>query len=215
MDRGFNRSLALNVFTTGRITEKIVEGQLHSDEMQKKMKMRLGYMGHLTLIAEEVVKFSERNSPEVLTPAVMAMFVHPDWVQYVEKTLSDTRERDNAILGGVRPDMGLGNRQVVLNALQASQDDEKGDNNNDAADFDSLELDNNEYTAPGNSIFGQFGASSGEDDNDDDDDDDNDDDEEDAVDIGDKNPSLRDHHAVGQAAPKNVRDVLTPYFAIE
>lgn len=117
IDRGFNRALAIDLFDTGRITEQIIEGQRRSDEAQATKNMRLGYMGHLTLIAEEVVKFSERHPPELLSQTVMEKVLNQEWIDYVEQTLSETRERDNAILGGVRPDMSIGHRQAVLNAV--------------------------------------------------------------------------------------------------
>ncbi|KAI5298856.1 guanine nucleotide-binding protein subunit beta 1, partial [Ascosphaera pollenicola] len=109
MDRGFNRSLAIDVFVSGNITQNIVTGQQRSDIDQKTRGMRLGYMGHLTLIAEEVIKFSERHAPETLGAEIMEKVIDAEWIFYVENTLSDTRERDNAILGGVRPDLTLGN----------------------------------------------------------------------------------------------------------
>ena len=121
MERGYNRALAVNVFDTGRITTAIVEGQKRSDEAQKTKQIRLGYMGHLTLVAEEVVKFSERHPPELLSRSVMESVLNPDWIEYVEQTLSETRERDNAILGGVRPDMSVGSRQGSLNNTSSSQ----------------------------------------------------------------------------------------------
>ncbi|KAJ5567244.1 SIT4 phosphatase-associated protein family [Penicillium sp. DV-2018c] len=120
MERGYNRALAINVFDTGRITTAIVEGQKRSDETQRTKQIRLGYMGHLTLVAEEVVKFSERHPPELLSRAVMESVLNPDWIEYVEQTLSETRERDNAILGGVRPDMG-GSRQASLSNNNSGQ----------------------------------------------------------------------------------------------
>lgn len=120
MDRGYNRSLAIDLFESGRITEQIVDGQRRSDEAQSSRNLRLGYMGHLTLIAEEVVKFTERHPPEVLSEPVMDRVLHNDWIDYVERTLSETRERDNAILGGVRPD-AIGLRQAVLSAVGVSQ----------------------------------------------------------------------------------------------
>ncbi|KAE8133418.1 SIT4 phosphatase-associated protein-domain-containing protein [Aspergillus pseudotamarii] len=119
MERGYNRVLAIDVFETGRITQEIVEGQKRSDETQRTKQIRLGYMGHLTLIAEEVVKFSERHPPELLSPTVMENVLNPEWIDYVEQTLSETRERDNAILGGVRPDMSIGHRQGMLNSGQS------------------------------------------------------------------------------------------------
>ncbi|KAL4974158.1 putative Sit4-associated protein [Aspergillus desertorum] len=120
MDRGYNRILAIDVFETGKITQAIIEGQKRSDETQQAKRIRLGYMGHLTLIAEEVVKFSERHPPELLSTAVMDNVLNPEWIEYVEQTLSETRERDNAILGGVRPDISIGHRQGMLGTGQSS-----------------------------------------------------------------------------------------------
>lgn len=121
MDRGYNRELAVDLFETGRVTERVVEGQKRSDESQQKQKMRLGYMGHLTLIAEEVVKFTERQPIETLSPSIAGKVADCDWIAFVENILTETRERDNAILGGVRPDNNLGPRQAVLNAVNAAQ----------------------------------------------------------------------------------------------
>ena len=117
MDRGYNRTLAIDLFDTGNITERIVDGQRRSDQAQAEMNMRLGYMGHLTLIAEEVVKFTERHPPEFLSKSLLDKVMDPDWIDYVERTLAETRERDNAILGGVRPDIAVGPRQAVMNSL--------------------------------------------------------------------------------------------------
>lgn len=121
MERGYNRALAINVFETGQITNAIVEGQKCSDEAQRTKQIRLGYMGHLTLVAEEVVKFSERHPPELLSRSVMEAVLNPEWIDYVEQTLSETRERDNAILGGVRPDMSVGPRQAMLSNSGSGQ----------------------------------------------------------------------------------------------
>lgn len=121
MERGYNRLLAINVFETGQITKAIVEGQRRNDETQRTKRIRLGYMGHLTLVAEEVVKFSERHPPELLSRSVMDSVLNPEWIDYVEQTLSETRERDNAILGGVRPDMAIGPRQAAMNSSSSNQ----------------------------------------------------------------------------------------------
>lgn len=121
MERGFNRSLAIDMFDTARITERIIEGQATSDKAQAESTMRLGYMGHLTLIAEEVVKFTERIPPASFSPLVLDKVASDGWTHYVDHTLAETRERDNAILGGVRPDASLGPRQAVMNAVNAAQ----------------------------------------------------------------------------------------------
>ncbi|KAF6825695.1 sit4 phosphatase-associated protein [Colletotrichum plurivorum] len=110
MDRGYNPTLAVSLFEAADITNAIINGQLASDESQAKIKTRMGYMGHLTLIAEEVVKFTERHPPELLSETVLERVMDPRWINYVEGALAETRERDNAILGGVRPEVALGNR---------------------------------------------------------------------------------------------------------
>ncbi|KAJ9625433.1 hypothetical protein, variant 1 [Exophiala oligosperma] len=175
MDRGHNRLVAFDLFETGRITDAIIEGQRRSDEEQQSKNMRLGYMGHLTLVAEEVVKFGERHPRELLSPTVQDYIYSQAWEEYVTKTLAETRERDNAILGGFRPDNGLGPRQAVLSAVNAGQS--FGASSGLAAaglggqPLDSIDLSNNGsatsagYNSNG-SLSSGFGSSSDDDDED-------------------------------------------------
>jgi len=179
MDRGYNRSLAIDLFNTGRITDRIIEGQEASDKAQRETHMRLGYMGHLTLIAEEVLKFTERHSEETLSREVVDKVHSEEWVNYVENVLSETRERDNAILGGVRPDMSVGPRQAVLNAVNAASgfgSDAGGLSNASLANNGTIGLDSMElathgdtgggYTFSGGSLLSGFTNSSDEEDED-------------------------------------------------
>ncbi|KAF2200311.1 SAPS-domain-containing protein [Delitschia confertaspora ATCC 74209] len=163
MDRGFNRSLAIDLFETGRITEMIIKGQKASDKAQAETNMRLGYMGHLTLIAEEVLKFTERHPAELLSQSVLDKVMSQPWIDYVEQTLAETRERDNAILGGVRPDMSVGPRQAVLNAVNAgsgfggdasSSLASAGLSGNGSVGLDSMELTNHDTSGGGYSFSG-------------------------------------------------------------
>ncbi|KAI1817634.1 SAPS-domain-containing protein [Poronia punctata] len=110
MDRSFNPNLAISLFEAADVTNAIINGQNASEKSQAQSKTRMGFMGHLTLIAEEVVKFTERNPPEILSEAVLERVMSPDWVNYVEGALAETRERDNAILGGVRPEVAMSTR---------------------------------------------------------------------------------------------------------
>lgn len=113
MDRGYNPTLAVSLFEAADVTTAIIKGQQASDVSQAKTKTRMGYMGHLTLIAEEVVKFTERHPPELLSEMVLDKVMSQDWINYVEGALAETRERDNAILGGVRPEVALGHRGSI------------------------------------------------------------------------------------------------------
>ncbi|EXK88691.1 hypothetical protein FOQG_08005 [Fusarium oxysporum f. sp. raphani 54005] len=112
MDRSYNPTLAVSLFEAADVTSAIINGQKASDESQAKTKTRMGYMGHLTLIAEEVVKFTERHPPELLSETVLDRVMSQEWISYVEGSLAETRERDNAILGGVRPEVAMGNRSM-------------------------------------------------------------------------------------------------------
>ncbi|KKY14840.1 putative sit4-associated protein [Diplodia seriata] len=174
MERGYNRALAIDLFETGRITERIIEGQQASDKSQTETNMRLGYMGHLTLIAEEVVKFTERHPPELLSLSVLEKVINQQWTDYVEHTLAETRERDNAILGGVRPDMAVGPRQAVLNAVNAASGfgnsslASAGLGGNGSVGLDSMELTGSGggYGLSGGSLLSGFNNSSDEEDED-------------------------------------------------
>lgn len=122
-ERGYNRTLAIDLFchsnctdltSQADVTQRILDGQAASDDAQKEKGMRLGYMGHLTLIAEEVLKLQDRQAPEVLGEQIMERITRDEWNQYLETTLSETRDRDNAVLGGVKPDQGFGARQAGI-----------------------------------------------------------------------------------------------------
>lgn len=128
LDRGYNRAVAFDLFmpiekkgpnevdtafgliSTRDVTDRILEGQAASDKSQKEKGMRLGYMGHLTLIAEEVCKFGNRHPPELMDPNVLDRVNRPEWEEYVKGTLAETRDKDNAVLGGVRPENAIGMR---------------------------------------------------------------------------------------------------------
>jgi SIT4-associating protein SAP185/190 len=164
MDRGYNRCLAIDLFETGRITERIIEGQEASDKAQSETHMRLGYMGHLTLIAEEVLKFTERHTEDTLSRSVIDKVQNTEWIRYVEDILSETRERDNAILGGVRPDMSVGPRQAVLNAVNAASGfggDSGGLSNTSLVNNGNIGLDSMELANQGDTGGGGYTFSSG------------------------------------------------------
>lgn len=67
-------------------------------------------MGHLTHVADECLKLFEKCATD-LPPSTLAHFTSDPWLAYADGTLRETRERDRAQLGGVRPDpraIGLG-----------------------------------------------------------------------------------------------------------
>ncbi|WBW75009.1 serine/threonine protein phosphatase PP6 regulatory subunit Ekc1 [Schizosaccharomyces osmophilus] len=105
MEKEQNCALAFDMFLRGKITEKIVRGQEMSDKATSEPNgFRPGYMGHLTIIADEVVKFIEHYS-HLFSPEVKELIDDEKWQLFVNNTLADTRARDNQLLGGLEPSM--------------------------------------------------------------------------------------------------------------
>ncbi|OAA71091.1 SIT4 phosphatase-associated protein [Akanthomyces lecanii RCEF 1005] len=177
MDRGYNPTLAVSLFEAADITTAIIDGQQASDESQAKTKTRMGYMGHLTLIAEEVVKFTERHPPELLSETVLDKVMSAGWINYVEGALAETRERDNAILGGVRPEVALGHRGSIgaggIGGLTGLSNTPAGATALAEAGLNGgMELSDNSgsgigpFAISGGTLISGFGSSSDEDDDD-------------------------------------------------
>jgi SIT4-associating protein SAP185/190 len=101
MDIGFNKFLAIDLFDRADITNKIIYGQEYCTKFEEENNgLRLGYMGHLTLIAEEVVKFIQSYPTNTLSDVIDFKTSESEWENYVNNVLYDTREKYNAILGG-------------------------------------------------------------------------------------------------------------------
>lgn len=59
-------------------------------------------MGHIVLIAEELVKFFA-NCPPDLWAVIEHSFVHSEWHAFVDGSLRETRDRDARPLAGGKP----------------------------------------------------------------------------------------------------------------
>lgn len=64
--------------------------------------MRLGYMGHLTLISEDVISALEHYPPD-LRAVIAEIAPQPDWDDYVSGRYTETKKRDTSLLGGGKP----------------------------------------------------------------------------------------------------------------
>ncbi|KAK9238379.1 SIT4 phosphatase-associated protein-domain-containing protein [Lipomyces kononenkoae] len=151
IDRDYNRLLAIELFRTDHITDQIVAGTKTSNDHELATHMRLGYMGHLTLISEEIVKFLQRYPPETLAPEVVEETVNSEsWNHYVNETLMQIRIRDNSILGGQRPASDIPSHHHHLLTMGGMEDlagaspEEDDDDGDVAAEFsndDGLTID--------------------------------------------------------------------------
>ncbi|KAK0549683.1 hypothetical protein OC845_003021 [Tilletia horrida] len=121
MDIGLNRQLTIHVFRNGKLTDKIVEGHKKNEESARgARRIRLGYMGHMNLIAEETVKLIERYPEEIAEP-VKSYINQSDWDNFVNESLRENREREAAPLAGGPPVSG---RNMSFGASSAEDDDD-------------------------------------------------------------------------------------------
>ncbi|KAF9912144.1 hypothetical protein EC991_000554 [Linnemannia zychae] len=106
MTEGWNRRLTISIFKDGQLTKRITDAQRLCDyECAQPKGVRLGYMGHLTYIADETVKLLELYSQTSLLSSLYEHIDLEDWWNYVSKILKETKERDAKVLGGARPNV--------------------------------------------------------------------------------------------------------------
>ncbi|EJS43871.1 sap155p [Saccharomyces arboricola H-6] len=120
-------------------TDFILKGYQDSYRFYELRKMNLGYMGHVVLIAEEVVKFSKLYKVELISPDIQDILQTEDWQYYSEEVLNETRMMYSKILGGGSYiDDGNGNIIPQLpDSNVASTSDVDADENNEIFDSDT------------------------------------------------------------------------------
>lgn len=66
----------------------------------------MGYMGHLTLISEDVINTLDHSSPDLRL--IITKFVpQPEWEEYVNGRYRETKNKDTSLLGGGKPALSL------------------------------------------------------------------------------------------------------------
>lgn len=68
----------------------------------KPKHVRLGYMGHLTLISEDVI-LALSHFPPALKLQLAQFAPQPDWDDYVSGRYHETKAKDSSLLGGGKP----------------------------------------------------------------------------------------------------------------
>ncbi|WVR09507.1 hypothetical protein IAU60_006575 [Kwoniella sp. DSM 27419] len=133
---GPNRDLALELIKEARLVERVLEAQRLNDRLVAQPRTpRLAYMGHLILIAEEVVKFFSRCPPE-LYELIKDSFVPSEWAAFVDGSLSETKARDTKPLAGGKPMSAPGamaSAEAVsgMGGAQSRDDDSSSDDDDD------------------------------------------------------------------------------------
>jgi SIT4-associating protein SAP185/190 len=100
---GLNRELVIEIIKEARIVERILDAQRANDSLVSQARTpRMPYMGHVILIAEELVKFFAR-CPQDLWEVIQDSFVPSEWEAFVDGSLRETKDRDARPLAGGKP----------------------------------------------------------------------------------------------------------------
>lgn len=127
LGRGYNRELVVDLFGRSKLVNRVIDAQRMNDAQvnAKPPKPRLSYMGHISLIAEELVKFFAR-CPTDLYEIICPTYSQDAWDAFVEGSLRETRARDSQPLAGGKPSTGLGSG-LSTNSERSDSDSESDD----------------------------------------------------------------------------------------
>lgn len=106
------------------LRQRIVEVQRENDaHVQKPRGNRFSCMGHLTQLAESIIKWESEDKKMITTTScdfVVSNLSEEFWGEYVNKTFKETRLKDRKVLGGIKP-------QISLHEMISSSEDDSGD----------------------------------------------------------------------------------------
>jgi SIT4-associating protein SAP185/190 len=127
LGKGYNRELVVDLFGRTKLVSRVLDAQRMNDEQVNSTppKPRLSYMGHISLIAEELVKFFAR-CPTDLFELIRPTYSQDAWDAFVEGSLRETRARDSQPLAGGKPMTGLGSG-LSTNSERSDSDSESDD----------------------------------------------------------------------------------------
>ena len=95
------KSLALSVFVKSKLTQRITEAvRLNSYHEDLPKGSRLGYMGHITLITDNIILFLERKLDKEFEEAIFPFLQADDWQEFIAKIHKETKEKETKPLGG-------------------------------------------------------------------------------------------------------------------
>ncbi|WFD26176.1 hypothetical protein MNAN1_001153 [Malassezia nana] len=152
MESAINRKLTISAFDEACLVEAILEGARRNQESsQGPRRIRLGYMGHLNLIAEEVIKLMERHS-DVFGEKIHEHFT-PEWEEYLNDDLNESRAKESMPLAGGRPSNNMSGMQCWSN-LESDDWYSENDNNRTFAQYLSAQMrtDNDDLEADGDML---------------------------------------------------------------
>lgn len=128
LERGYNRELVVDLFQRAKLVDRVLSAQRMNDELVNRTppRPRLSYMGHISLIAEELVKFFARCPPD-LFEIIKPSFDVESWEIFVNGSLRETRQRDSQPLAGGKPPTGISSGMSANSERSDSESDDDDD----------------------------------------------------------------------------------------
>ncbi|ORX48429.1 SAPS-domain-containing protein [Piromyces finnis] len=103
MIRKYSYKLTISILKEGELTKKIVKAQRLNDfEVEQPRGIRLGYMGYITHISDEICKLIDTTG-SALNKSLGKTLKNEGWIEYASKILPETKFQDCQPLGGERP----------------------------------------------------------------------------------------------------------------
>ncbi|KAG8833712.1 hypothetical protein FRC17_010175 [Serendipita sp. 399] len=123
-----NRDLIISLFRDAELPWRILNAQ-NANDSQPSTQPRLGYMGHISLMAVDIVGALEKY-PDDLLAIIEPLIPQPAWDNYVQGVYAETQRLENTVLGGPRPNSNM-------RALQTRMENGWGGDWNDDAEATS------------------------------------------------------------------------------
>jgi hypothetical protein len=98
--------LVLSLLEEGQLIQRVIKASQANEQSEKEKKIRLGYMGHLTFVSNEILKFPEKCIQDI-SPSLKQITYSEDWIAFVKGPLQLIKEKTQQPLGGSRPDPSL------------------------------------------------------------------------------------------------------------
>nr|XP_019011578.1 uncharacterized protein I206_03680 [Kwoniella pini CBS 10737]OCF50359.1 hypothetical protein I206_03680 [Kwoniella pini CBS 10737] len=126
---GLNSELVVELIVKAELVERVLDAQRLNDRLTAQPRTpRLAYMGHITLISEELVKFFARCPPD-LYERIKDSFIPSEWEAFVGSSLKEAKARDSKPLAGGKP---------MSNNTNGSIDDESSSDEEDDQDREQV-----------------------------------------------------------------------------
>ena len=99
---GYNLFLIKDLLTRGEVTKMIIDGNNENTKQEQETKLRMGYMGHLILVSEEIIKlgmYIEDMQISFVEPDITDALTEDNWRVFVDDVVVVARDEFDKMLG--------------------------------------------------------------------------------------------------------------------